>query len=64
MEAEQEVHCHRDHDRHQCLGSSDPAALGQEEVAHPHLFIDPDHVVPAELGAVDLTRNRHSNTMV
>ena len=41
-----EVHIHRNHDRYQRLGSFDPAALGQEEVAHPHLFTNPGPLVP------------------
>ena len=41
-----EVRVHHGPHRDQCLGSSDPAALGQEEVAHPHLFTYPGPLVP------------------
>ena len=41
-----EVRVHHGPHRDQCLGSSDPAALGQEEVAHPHLFTNPGPLVP------------------
>ena len=43
-----EVRVHHGPHRDQCLGSSDPAALGQEEVAHPHLFTNPGPLVPLE----------------
>ena len=49
-----EVRVHHGPHRDQCLGSSDPAALGQEEVAHPHLFTNPGPLVPP----VDLVRKR------
>ena len=41
-----EVRVHHGPHRDQCLGSPDPAALGQEEVAHPHLFTNPGPLVP------------------
>ena len=45
-EVSMEVRVHHGPHRDQCLGSSDPAALGQEEVAHPHLFTNPGPLVP------------------